>query len=217
MINPDQLLDDDNAVNHQVLHPGSRKLFRYWESLRAERKCPDRDEFNLQNVRDLVANLFILEFSARNGAYRYRLAGTGINSLFKSEMTGKDVLDGWDAFERRVIGRVLNAAQIQLQPALVRMRLIAEHSQLVGAEMLALPIRTASTPKEQSRIQLIGGMFPFTDPSDLAYAKVIDRQLITSRTIWTEHMIEETDAVPPFQREAVKRPLLRVIRGGRAD
>jgi hypothetical protein len=216
MTTPDILLQDNTTVSQQVLHPGSRRLFRYWESIRAERKCPDRADFNLKDVRDILSNLFILDFNSRTGGYTYRLSGSGITNIFKSEMTDKDALDGWDAFEKRIIGRVLNVAQIQLQPALVRMRFIAEHSQLIGAEMLALPIRSAAS--NGSRIQLIGGLFPFTNPDEFAYSRVIDRQLVTSRTIWTEHMSADTESVPFLTKsDPSERPQLRVIAGGRAD
>ncbi len=219
MTTTDLLPKDDASVNHQVLHPGSRKLFRYWESLRAERNCPERSDFDLHQVRDLIGNLFIWEFEPRSGAYRYRLAGTAITCLFKTELTGQDVLAGWDNFERRVISQVLNIAQIQLQPGLVRMRLFGELSQIIGAEALVLPIRK-SAGEGQGKIQLIGGVFPFTNPDQLAYSRIIDRQLVTSRTIWTEHMdgshermVQESEVLA-MQPSIGEKPRLRVIAGG---
>ena len=218
-----ETLSKDDTLKHQhVLHPGSRKLFRYWEGLRAERKCPERSEFNLHQVRDLIGNLFIWDFDARTGSYRYRLAGTGITSLFRGELTGQDALAGWDNFERKVISQVLNIAQIQLQPGLVRMRLFAEFNQIIGAEALILPIRK-SDGAGKGKIQLVGGIFPFTNPDQLAYSRIVDRQLVTSRTIWTEHMEEaQEDCSPgPLQHqsppEPSERPRLRVIVGGLAD
>ncbi len=78
----DTHLTDTDDVNMQVLHPGSRTLFRYWETLRAERPCPTRDEFKLTEVRNVVPNLFIADRDYAVNTFRYRLTGTGIDRLF---------------------------------------------------------------------------------------------------------------------------------------
>jgi hypothetical protein len=203
--------ENTNSLQQQVLHPGSRKLFSYWEALRAERNCPTRPELNLHQIKDLIPNLFVWEMQ-QGGSYVYRLAGTGITNMFRMSLTGTDALAGWDPFERSVMSKAFAITQERLQPTLVRMRLFAEYNQIIGAELLALPF---SVPG-RAQVQLVGGIFPFTNPEELAYSKIVDRQLVTSRTIWTEHLeataVLADEPVPVSARHAP----FRVIQGGRS-
>jgi hypothetical protein len=195
-------LPEHNIGENQVLHPGSRMLFRYWESLRAERPCPPRKAFNLKPVVSIVPQLFVLDFDARRNMYRYRLAGTGLTAFFGSDQTGRDMLAGWDSFEQQMQRRVLKSAQARLQPALIRMRFASETGEATGAELIALPFSTGRLGFNQ----LIGGLFPFSKPLDGA---ITLRELTTVRSIWTEHQPGDCGLRPGATA-------LRVITGGKA-
>lgn len=188
-----------------VLHPGSRILFRYWERLRAERDCPNRIEFKLNDVKDVIPNLFIWTRDIANNGFRYHLSGTAVDRLNCMTMTGKDVFIGWDNFERDAMLRVFHAAYSKQQPALVRMRLFTGLNEIIGAELVALPFRS----QKSREIELLGGMFPFTELDRLAIDRIAYRQLVTARTIWTEHVAEHA----PEQPLGMKSPF-RVIQGG---
>ncbi len=174
---------DINQAQNQMLHPGSRKLFRYWESLRAERACPRKDEINLRNIVDVVPNLSIIERKLSDNTWQFRLAGTKIYDLFGREMTNCDALLGFDGFERGVVGNCLEITQKRLQPSLVRMRFISEQDIIVAAEMIGLPIQNG----DNGQIQIFGGLFSFHD-SRLGYTPaLLRRELVSARMIWTEH------------------------------
>jgi hypothetical protein len=195
-----------STSNEDVLHPGSRTLFRYWESLRAERACPERSEFKLADVKDVIPYLFIWAKDTARDGFRYQLSGTAVDHLSCQTMTGRDVLIGWDSFERDAMMRVFRTAHEDVQPALVRMRLFTGLNEIIGAELIALPFQ-----RPQSReIELIGGMFPFTDLGRTVIDRISHRQLVTARTIWTEH-VPTTSSEPP----AVVNTPFRVIQGGR--
>src|SRR4051812_19077701 len=78
----------------EVLHPGTRTLFRYWESIRGEDSAPRRRQLDLDRIRALVPSLFIFERSPVKG-YLWRLAGTKLCQLWRRELTGMPVLSGW--------------------------------------------------------------------------------------------------------------------------
>lgn len=198
------------SIQQQVLHPGSRALFRYWETLRAERGCPDREQINLREIKDILPSLFILDRDTAADSFRYRLSGTMIDRLGGMNMTGCDILVGWDMFERDVILRALRVAHEKLQPAIVRMRLFTDLNEIVGAEMIALPVKKRSGDD----IELVGGLFPFTDLTRIAFEKISHRQLVTTRTIWTEHVSASGDLAPVPKPPKSSTPL-RVIQGGR--
>lgn len=173
---------NNNSTEDQILHPGSRQLFRYWESLRAERPCPRKDEIELKNIVDMVPNLTIIERTPKLKSWQFRLAGTKIYSLFGKEMTNEDVLQGWDSFERGVVANCLDISQTRLQPCLIRMRFISAQNEVIAAEMIGLPVQGVD-----GQIQIFGGLFPFHDGRLSNMESFTRRELVSARMIWTEH------------------------------
>lgn len=170
------------TATNQILHPGSRKLFRHWESLRAERPCPNREELDLADISDIVPDMVIFERDHIRGSFRYRLAGTRPCQLFNENLTGKDVLGLWDTFERDVIYRHLLQSTVNFQPTLVRMRFTTDMGQDVAAELVALPFRMRGS----ERVQLLGGFFTFRPVHNLGHSRITKRELLAIRSIWTE-------------------------------
>jgi hypothetical protein len=191
----------------QILHPGSRCLFRYWESIRAERACPLRDDVDLREISRIVPDLIIVERNQIKSTWEYRLAGTRVGALYQNSLTGTDVLAGWGLFERDVISRSLSISHSRLQPCLVRMRLITQTNQTIAVEVIGLPIMAG----KNGPIQIIGGVFPFFDAKDHSSTVIARRELVSARMIWTEH--EQGNALVDAAGR-IGQPQLRVIKGG---
>jgi hypothetical protein len=204
---PDPTSTGTTQVNNQVLHPGSRALFRYWEGLRAENPFPRRRQILLDDLKDIMPQLMILEPDRTKSTFRFRLSGTGVDLLFCQTLTGKDALAGWDSFERDVMMRILRVAHESYQPALIRMRLFTDLNEIIGAELLALPVER----NDRRGIELFGGLFPFADVNRMAFNRITTRQLVTTRTVWTEHVDGQGSL------SARTKPALRVIAGGLTD
>ena len=49
----------------------SKLLFAYWNSLRGARSAPDRRDLDPTQIRDALANTFILQ-AEENGSYTFR-------------------------------------------------------------------------------------------------------------------------------------------------
>lgn len=196
---------ETSQAESQILHPSSRALFRFWETMRAERAAPHRALLDLKQVGGLVPDLFILERDRPRHSYRWRLAGTRICELYRHELTGGDVFAGWDNFERETMRRLLDNVAGRLQPAVMRLRLHTSLGQTIGAELIALPLQ----PQDGTGIQVFGGLFTFRDISGLDYDAINLRELASARVIWTEplpgdSLISSGAGFRPFQ----------VIRGG---
>jgi hypothetical protein len=204
-----QVFDKPDLQNAgaQILHPGSRALFRYWESIRAERACPVRNDIDMRQIVEIVPDLVIIEKNMLQSDWQYRLAGTRVCELFQSEMTGKDALWGWDAFERNIVSKSLDITLNRLQPCLVRMRFITERGKMIAAELIALPIQASPN----GPVQIIGGLFPFLDTPRGPIDPAVRRELVSARMIWTEHEQGDT-LLDQMGRKASS--FLRVIQGG---
>lgn len=168
--------------NTEILHPGSRKLFRYWESIRGESAAPSRDLIDLKCLKDMVPWLFVFEQSWARKRFNWRLAGTGVCQLWRMELTGTDVLQGWDRFEHDTAFRLLEGVAIGLQPCAFRLRLITSLGHHLPVEMIALPIRA----RGDIATHIFGAVMPFRDLSSHGYDSISAVHLLSARVIWTE-------------------------------
>jgi hypothetical protein len=176
-------LPQDNDQDTQMLHPGSRQLFRYWETLRAEKAYPRREDVDFAAIKAVMPDLVVIERDHLRKSFRYRLAGSRVCSLFGMNLTVKDVFADWDHFETDVIRRHLDIALTRFQPAVIRMRLKTDREQQLAVELVVLPVQMQNS----NRVQLIGGMFPFRPIVGLGHMTIAARELVSARVIWTEH------------------------------
>lgn len=190
-----------------ILHPSSRMLFRFWDSMRAEQPAPHRDQLDLKCVRALVPSLFIAQPDPKNRSFQWRLAGTAVCDLYRRELTGTSMLDGFDAFECDVIRRFLGATMSRQQPAMLKIRMTTDLGQEIGAELAAFPIFAA----DGVSIHILGGLFPFRDASALGYSAITRKDLVGARLVWTENLPDPVETAP-----LAGRPRLQVIPGGLA-
>jgi hypothetical protein len=196
----------------EVLHPGSRALFRYWESIRGEDFAPSRRRLDLDRIRALVPSLFIFERRPGKG-YVWRLAGTKLCQLWRRELTGTAVLSEWDAFEKHTIERFLDGVVLSHQPFVLKFRLVSSIGHDIGAEMIGLPLRSLNG----NDIHVFGAIMPFRDIEPLGYDHICAIELASARVIWTEPL-PVTASTNARKFDAVTRVQpLRAITGGRPE
>jgi len=209
----EMLVNEENEASQapsQMLHPGSRALFTFWETTRGAASAPRRDALDLKKIGELVPNLFIIEPDRNTSGFRWRLAGTGVCNLYRRELTGTSSLLGWDSFETDVIKRFFGGVIHGLQPCLLRFRLFTDLGQLIGAEFIGLPIQANG-----GGIHVFGGVFPFRDIQTLTHRSISAIELSGARSIWTEHL--PGDRLAEEFKKAEQQPFLpfQVITGGR--
>jgi hypothetical protein len=183
-----------------ALHPGSRTIFRHWEAIRGEASAPLREALNLRQLGQFVSWLFIME-SSRSGGYVWRLAGSKVCELWRRELTGTEVLAGWDRFEVETVRRLLDGVRENLQPCTLRLRFTTSLGQMIDAELIALPLKA-----RDGSVHVFGGVLPFRDADALGHEYITRMELAGARTIWTEPIPDQ-----PLHRAKVA---LRLVSGG---
>jgi hypothetical protein len=193
-----------------ILHPGSRAVFRAWDGFRKGAPLPARDDIDLGALRPHIGNLFIIERAAGSASFRWRLAGTGLTEIYRRDLTGETVLSGWDRFERNVIERFLNGVAEELQPCVLRYRLHTDSNQMIGAELLGLPVAARS-----GGVHIFGGLFAFRDVSVLGHGRIAAMELSGARGVWSEHLPGDDETATTMRHSAKGFRPFQVITGGR--
>jgi hypothetical protein len=201
---------DLSQADSQILHPGTRTLYRYWETIRAENAAADRKAIDLRAIKQLVPNLAIIERDNLRHSFKWRLAGTAVGSLFREEVTGQDALSRWDSFERTTIQTLYGNVVADLQPCLIRFRVTTELGITIGAEQVGLPL----VGKNPAQIHILSGIFPFQDMRDLHHERIVGIELFGARMIWTEHLPGDK-LVERLRQRKNHAPGLKLISGGK--
>jgi hypothetical protein len=188
----------------EILHPGSRALFRYWESIRGERAAPVRGDLDLKKIREYVPWLYIAE--AHGAGYRWRLTGGKVCEMWRRELTGTAMFAGWERFERDTAKRLFDGVTQALQPCAIRFRLMTSLGQPIGTEIIGLPLLA-----RDGTVHVFGAVMPFRDPTGFGYDRIATVEIASARTIWTEPIPGDTIASP----RGKAAPQLQVIAGGR--
>ena len=210
----------ENSVRHrapeEILHPDSRALFRFWEGIRGENSTAHRSDIDLKQIKDLLPWLAIMERHPLKPEYNWRLAGTGVCKIWRKELTGEQFMADWDQFERDTVCRLMDNVIASHQPCVARFRAVYDDGEMLGIEMLCLPVTAAS----RQSTQILASVVPFRMPHWLGQNKIAQLELSSVKMIWTEHSAQAPKHVPdvvPDDPAAAVKPLFRVINGGREN
>ena len=79
------------AIRKQFLHPDTKRLFEYWDSLPKDGVLPDRADFDPLAIHKIMPRILMVEhFGADNVVFR--MVGTGITEDIGSDPTGQSYL-----------------------------------------------------------------------------------------------------------------------------
>ncbi|CAN0332161.1 unnamed protein product [Phaeothamnion confervicola] len=203
-------LKEASQVYAHIKHPGTRALFSFWEKIRGEKAAPNRDDLDLRQIVTIVPNLVMLERDHLHQTFKWRLAGSEISQLYRQKLTNTDALAGWRSFERDTLKQLFTTVVTSLQPCLVRYHLTTDADQVLGAELLGLPMHA----RNGSRFHIFGGIFPLRDVSNLGYSAITFMELTSARSIWTEPLPGDK-LVASLNTLGTRPGGFRLIRGGR--
>jgi hypothetical protein len=194
------------ATPEEMLHPGSRALFRYWESIRGELSAPPRDWLDLKRIHNLLPFVFMIERKLGR-SYVWRLAGTQVCELWGMELTGKPALVHSERFERETLARLLDRVIDAHQPLVARFRLDFAEGVSVAAEFVGLPLEAHNG----AGTHVFGVMMSFPEVGRSRHDHVTGFELTAARTLWIE-------PVPGARKMSTKIAAqgFQVINGGRA-
>jgi hypothetical protein len=203
-------------------HPTSRQLHTYWDRLRGERSAPERGEIEPGEIRNLLADSFILETDPARRSSAVRLAGTRLCALFGRELRGSSFGDLWGerppAFSDP--WQLVETVTGDTVGVVAGLTGFTARDETLDLELLLLPLRHRG--KTQARI--LGALSPHFIPTWLGSRPILRLEAVSLRVLETvapepAAMRTFVDALPEPANDA--RPVrfghLLVHEGGRSN
>ncbi|MEN6543605.1 PAS domain-containing protein [Parvibaculum sp.] len=120
-------------------HKTTEALFDYWNAMRAGRIAPLRSEIEPGAIRRLLPHVFILERHDRQ-SYRFRLAGTGLCSVYGMEFRGHNFLAMWQDDCCESLDKALREVTGNGNIAIVEYTAATNDHREVTFEMILMPL-----------------------------------------------------------------------------
>lgn len=83
----------DGPLQTDAMLGDQREVYEYWLRLKGERRMPARHEFRPGGILRRLPMVSLVELSDCQRRFRFRLAGTGLRSVFGEELTGRYLTD----------------------------------------------------------------------------------------------------------------------------
>ena len=128
----------------------TKKLFGYWNRIRDGRIAPERGEIEPSDIRDVLADTFILEISARLRTISFRLAGTRLCAAHGRELKSYGFLGLWAEEDNFEIAKAVSRVYCEFKPVLINSIARTGSNQFMEFETLLLPLQTPG--EDNSRV-----------------------------------------------------------------
>jgi hypothetical protein len=182
----------------------SQIVFEYWDRLRGERSAPERGEIEPGEIRDALADAFVLEFTG--GEAVFRLAGTRIAAIFGKELKGAPFTAiAGKPLSAEELTRLLEAVLSETAGAVAGLIAETDEGDKLHLELLLLPLRHRG--KTHSRV--MGSLSAAIAPGWFGLRPVTRLQIISVRMIWPRSRIRSLAAA------AARRAGFVLVQGGR--
>jgi hypothetical protein len=191
----------------------TKQLYAYWNRLKGARSAPERSEIDPAEIRDALADSFILEVDSRE-RFPIRLCGTRLDALWLSEQKGKSFLDLWREEDRRALSSVMLTVVDGVTPVVAGAEgTVGDGLEPLDLELLLLPLRHFG----KTHARVLGALTPSHQPHWLGLAPAGPLRLKSFRVV----AANETRMIPLGvaalrPRIAAGRPQLVLYRGGKA-
>ncbi len=161
-------------------HPTSRQLHAYWDRLRGERAAPERGEIEPGEIRNLLADSFILETDPDRRSGAVRLAGTRLCALFGRELRGTAFVDLWGEPQAAADPwRLVETVACDTVGIVAGLTGYTARDETLELELLLLPLRHRG--KTQARI--LGALSPHCIPAWLGSRPVLRVEAVSLRVL----------------------------------
>ncbi|WP_315923389.1 PAS domain-containing protein [Mesorhizobium sp. SP-1A] len=118
---------------------GSIALFHYWNRLRDGRPAPRRTEVEPAEIKELLADTFILEKDTRGEAV-FRLAGTRLCATYGRELKSFSFPSLWRERDQRLVARLIQGVFLQKSVVMIGFEGFSRGGRSMSFELLALPL-----------------------------------------------------------------------------
>lgn len=202
------------------------EIYAYWDELRGHRDVPLRAQVEPAHIRNILADLFILEKNPA-GDIRFRLAGTRMCSLFVRELRGATFDSLWLGDQTARLNRIADEVMKTMSPAVMSGAALTAAGERLMTELVLLPLRSSEGVVDR----IIGALAPLSRPTWIGVTPVNYLELqgirmldIAKTNLFLQNRPEVRLPSPPKSTvevrvsNAIRRVLhLQVLEGGRQD
>lgn len=128
-------------------HKASLGLYDYWKRRRRTGAAPHRRDISPAEMQPYLSCVSILE-RGDSGHFVFRLAGTGVCTLFARELRHSIVTELWHATQAKTTRDVLEAVVAKSRPAVLDGRAVSCRGTTLPLEILFLPLQTEPDGKQ---------------------------------------------------------------------
>ncbi|RYE51024.1 MAG: PAS domain-containing protein [Hyphomicrobiales bacterium] len=157
-------------------HSATRDFYAHWDEQRGEAKAPDRAALDLEPIRHLLADTFVLSFEAPL-RLPVRVAGTRVAALIGAELKGRDFLDFWQDDSRDQLADLAAITKDESLATVAGATAQTNRGTTLFLELLLLPFASRSYTQEA----ITGLMVPLTQPGFVGHETVTHFTLTTWR------------------------------------
>lgn len=172
----------------------SKKLYNYWNRLRGTRIAPDRREIEPSDIREILADTFILEIDQTYRSISFRLAGTRLCSAYGKELKGYGFLGLWAEASNMSVFQAVQGVYQNSKPCALSYIAETEGERTVNYEMLLLPIQNGTS----NSLRILGIASCIETPNWLGDDPIINNRLKSCRYIEPE-IVQSPALVPEFK------------------
>ncbi|ATQ69923.1 MULTISPECIES: PAS domain-containing protein [Methylosinus] len=191
-------------------------LYDYWHRLKGARSAPERSEIDPAEIRDALADSFIIEVDSA-ATFPLRLSGTRLNALWLAEQKGQSFLALFEEEDRRTLASVMMTVIDGVAPVVAGVEATAGagHEPL-EMELLLLPLRHFG----KTHARMLGALAPARRPRWFGLAPARPLRLKSFRVIGPSEArrIAPTAGYAPSSARphpVASRPALVVHQGGK--
>ena len=120
-------------------HRKTSELFLYWNRLRGDRPAPRRTDVEPADIKELLADTFILEEDSRGNAV-FRLSGTRLCAAYGRELKGFVFSSLWPDKDQRLVDRLVRDAFHKNTITTIRFEGATQSGRTTEFELIVLPV-----------------------------------------------------------------------------
>jgi hypothetical protein len=163
----------------RFIHPSSLELYSYWNERRGARPAPYRSEIEPADIRDVLADIFILDVEGPDN-YVWRLAGTRLCTLHCRELKGRSFLADWTGENAEPMRTLLRTVVEKNLVAVLEITGRNTRNQSIEMELVLMPLHVEGS----NRMRVLGCMLPLDQPYWIGLSPPVERHIQTTRLIW---------------------------------
>lgn len=167
----------------------SRELYNYWNGLRGARSAPDRRNINPTEIRNALANTFILESQDEND-FAFRLAGSHLCSSYCRELKGRSFFQLWHDKDRDAVETLIRAVTEDHAVALMTFRGTTAVGTDASFETILMPLRHNGS----TDARILGGLTVIDEPYWLGSQAIVEQRITGLRLIWPDDSAIQQEA-----------------------